>query len=372
MAVLHDLEVAVVVVPAAVAGVLLGLDVVAPVDLHERHAVLDQPPAQQARLAEARPPVAVAQPFRLGPQLEHGRRARRQHAEGLVAVVVQGPRRPHLVGLTSRLVHGPQQPLAVGEAFGRQVRRQLQTGDAGAVGGVVDEAEGVVQAAQGAAALADDGLLALVQLAADDHEGRLFRARGADAGHHAAQRRARHAGQGHPVEADGPRPAAGQPEGAGHAVVVGAGLQRAQHGQPVGQAGGLREQLAEADAGDAGRDGGEGAAVLRRGVGLGVPGVELGGAAPQPQQQDRPGRPGHAGGGGAQPSQVAERQAQDRAGADLEQGAARDALAGAGAVVAEQQHGGPSGRAPSSPLPFVGEGPGVRGFRLRFAVRSQG
>src|SRR5688572_20124044 len=44
LALLHDLEVAVVVVPAAVAGVFLRLDVGAPVHLHERHPALHQPP----------------------------------------------------------------------------------------------------------------------------------------------------------------------------------------------------------------------------------------------------------------------------------------------------------------------------------------
>ena len=38
----------------ALAGVLFRLDVVAPVDLYERHTGLDEPAAQQARLAEAR------------------------------------------------------------------------------------------------------------------------------------------------------------------------------------------------------------------------------------------------------------------------------------------------------------------------------
>ena len=45
-AVLHEDEVAVMVVPAAVASVLLGFDVIAPVDLHERHAMFDQPACQ--------------------------------------------------------------------------------------------------------------------------------------------------------------------------------------------------------------------------------------------------------------------------------------------------------------------------------------
>ena len=70
VAILHDLEVAIVMVPAAVAGVLLGLDVIAPVDLHERHAMLDQPAAQQAGLAEARTAVAVLERIRLAAEIE--------------------------------------------------------------------------------------------------------------------------------------------------------------------------------------------------------------------------------------------------------------------------------------------------------------
>ena len=70
MAVLHDLEVAVVMVPPTIARVLFGLDVVAPVHLHERHPGLDQTPAQQARLAEARQPVAPARRVLLPAQVE--------------------------------------------------------------------------------------------------------------------------------------------------------------------------------------------------------------------------------------------------------------------------------------------------------------
>src|SRR5437870_10526936 len=46
--VLHDLEVAVMVIPAAVAGILLSLHVIAPVDLHERNTVLEEPAREQA------------------------------------------------------------------------------------------------------------------------------------------------------------------------------------------------------------------------------------------------------------------------------------------------------------------------------------
>ena len=57
----------------------------------------------------------------------------------------------------------------------------------------------------------------------------------------------------------------------------------------------LRQVLAERDAGQPGGDDAEGAAVLERAVGLGVPGVDLAGAAGHPEQDDalfpRIGRP---------------------------------------------------------------------------------
>ena len=76
---------------------------------------------------------------------------------------------------------------------------QLQGGDLGAVHGVVFEAEGIVEVAERAAAFADDRLLALVQLAADDQErrqlggvGRLAAGnRGHGSRHHGARRRTR-------------------------------------------------------------------------------------------------------------------------------------------------------------------------------------
>ena len=72
VAVLHDLEVAVVHVPAAVARVLGPLDVRAPVDLDERDARLDQPAGDQAALAEAVRPVRLADPGRLALDVERG------------------------------------------------------------------------------------------------------------------------------------------------------------------------------------------------------------------------------------------------------------------------------------------------------------
>src|SRR5262245_33203050 len=90
MAVLHDLEVAVVVVPAAVAGVFLGLDMVAPVHLDERHPMLDQPPAEQARLAKARQAIAFLDLLWFAREIERSRRLRRgEHSQRLAAVVIE-------------------------------------------------------------------------------------------------------------------------------------------------------------------------------------------------------------------------------------------------------------------------------------------
>ena len=96
------------------------------------------------------------------------------------AVVVERPGGPHLVGPPLRRVEGLQQRLPVAEPLGGQVRRTvagpgtLRAGDR-----VVFEAERVVQPAERPAALADDRLLALVQLAADDQERRQLAVSGA-------------------------------------------------------------------------------------------------------------------------------------------------------------------------------------------------
>ena len=70
VAVLHDLEVAIVLVPAAVAGILLGLDVITPVHLHEGHAMLNEPAGEHARLAKVRLAVSGARSRRLAANVE--------------------------------------------------------------------------------------------------------------------------------------------------------------------------------------------------------------------------------------------------------------------------------------------------------------
>src|SRR5205807_571757 len=67
----------------------------------------------------------------------------------------------------------------------------------------------------------------------------------------------------------------GQGEVAGGAVVEVVVADAAGDGVQVGQAGEARQVFADLEAGDRRGDGSEGAADLFRGVGLGVPGVEL-------------------------------------------------------------------------------------------------
>src|SRR5688572_15612175 len=74
------------------------------------------------------------------------------------------------------------------------------------------------------------------------------------------------------------------------AVVVRGRVQRAQDGILILEGGDLRKQLTDANAGRPRRNRGEGAAKLRRGRRLGVPGVELRRPAPQPEKDHRPRR----------------------------------------------------------------------------------
>ena len=69
------------------------------------------------------------------------------------------------------------------------------------------------------------------------------------------------------------------------AVVVLGGVDAADQGQPVHLLGGVRQQLADVDAGHRGRDGLERAAGV--GAGLGVPGFQLADAAGEPDERAR-------------------------------------------------------------------------------------
>jgi len=61
-------------------------------------------------------------------------------------------------------------------------------------------------------------------------------------------------------------------------------VQAADEGELVGMAGHAREDLADFNAGDIGFDGAVGATNVAGGIGLGVPGVELGGSADEGEE----------------------------------------------------------------------------------------
>ena len=70
-----------------------------------------------------------------------------------------------------QLVKGFDELLAIAQALGGELGRQLQRGNARLAAGAMLEAEGVEEVAERTAPFADDGLLTLVQLAADYHVG---------------------------------------------------------------------------------------------------------------------------------------------------------------------------------------------------------
>ena len=105
-------------------------------------------------------------------------------------------------------------------------------------------------------------------------------------------------------------------------VVAVPGVHRADDRELVEHRRLLRQVLAEQDAGQPGGDDAERAAVLERAVGLGVPGVDLAGAAGHPEQDDglaSPDRPARLGGAGPVAEQVRQAQPGQARQAGLEQ-----------------------------------------------------
>src|SRR5205085_8598023 len=107
-----------------------------------------------------------------------------------------------------------------------------------------------------------------------------FRLEAARPGHDGAGGRSSRAGLDLAAEVERAVGAAGQADGAGDAVVVRGGVQRAKDTEGVRDLGELREQLTNADARDVGGDRCERAAEFEGGVRLGVPRIELSRAAP--------------------------------------------------------------------------------------------
>ena len=119
---------------------------------------------------------------------------------------------------------------------------------------VVLESERIPRGPERAAALADDRLLPLVQLAADDEEGVESRRDGRRAMSALATTEPRagrgEPGSGLPSRPVPPAPLAGQADRAGDAVIVRLRGQRAENGELVGERSELREEFAEANARD--------------------------------------------------------------------------------------------------------------------------
>ena len=105
--------------------------------------------------------------------------------------------------------------------------------------------------------------------------------------------------------------------------------ERADEGHLVGDAGHLREDAAELDAGHVGLHGADDAAELGRGGHLGVEGFDVRGAAAEPEPDDRgvARRLAVCGRRGAGAEQVGQHQAAQAERADLEEVAARGAVA---------------------------------------------
>src|SRR5438128_12137872 len=114
-------------VPTAVAGVFFGLDVIAPVDLHEWHAMFYEPPTEQARLAKTRFAIAFDDLSRLLRQIEHLASAWRcQEREGLGTIIVDGMSGAQQLSVAFQVVERLHQALALAEALGRQIGGRLQ------------------------------------------------------------------------------------------------------------------------------------------------------------------------------------------------------------------------------------------------------
>src|SRR5438093_12555113 len=108
-------------------------------------------------------------------------------------------------------------------------------------------------------------------------------ARRCHAGHDGSGRRPRTARKRLAVQAYTAGLTAGQSDGAGHAVIVRAGMERANDRVGVAELGELRKKLTDANAGNFGGDGREWTTKFERRARLWIPSVEVSRPAPQPQ-----------------------------------------------------------------------------------------
>ncbi len=326
-------------IPAAVAAVLDCLDVRAPVDLDERLPRLDQPSGDEAALAESVRPVPPAHGGWLALDVE-GRETltRADERVGQLEMAVEsrgGTRR----GRDPSIELVPQVPPGF-EAGGGDALGQLGVGEPHAGAGLVPEAERVMGRAKCPAPFADDPLLPLVQRIAQDHVGR-DRARPApvqpaDDRAGAGPLGARDARVAEPPR---PGPAAGQSHRPGDAVVGLVVVHRPHQRELVGASGQVRQQLADPQPGDPGRDRHERPPILDRGVRFHIKRVELARRPPEPEQDDRSGLAAGRAGRGAEGQVIGERQPQRADRPDAQERPPGNPPAGSILLPSDPQHG---------------------------------
>jgi hypothetical protein len=125
-------------------------------DRHQLDARLDQAPAEQARLTQCIPAIAVAQSRRLPVQVERLPDGRvRQQSDGTFLVDVERARRGRLLQGPRLLIHESEQSLPVVEPGGRHVGPKREVGDVEVrTTGIMQDRHGVVLPAQEAGELA--------------------------------------------------------------------------------------------------------------------------------------------------------------------------------------------------------------------------
>ena len=268
-----------------------------PVHGDQRHVRLDQPPGQQAALAEVVPAVGVADPRRLGGQVE-GAAGRRRLQKAIGALVV--PRHVARFGEPADLfalgVECGLQAHALAQPAGRDLARQRQRVD-GEVRprGVAVDQEAVVALAQKARTLPRH--LAAVAVVQDGRQGDVggqLRWLPAEAGRGAADA-GEIVGRGVPQCAGGEMDVPRQHVvGAGPVIDAGVG-HGAQDRVAVRHLRQPRQVFANADAGHARGDGTEEAADAVRGIGLKVKSFLLSRPTPHEELQAALGAPQRCG-----------------------------------------------------------------------------
>ena len=282
---------------------------------HERHAGLDQPPGQQRLFAEAIAAVGVPQPVRLLLDLQGRTRfAGQDHRQRLPSVMVHPLHRPADVQVAPQSIELHAQRVAVLGTGHVHARRQFQPADQVSLG------NRLVLGPQMAGA-PHVGMPKRVGRVGHADEGRHLRVVGpAKAGGESAHRRiAPHerAGRGG-FQVLPSRGVAGLHHG-GMMIDAIAAIDRADHRHAVEQARLQRQVFAKANAGHYGGNRAERPPHLHRSIGLGVPRIEMTGAAGEPEENHRLAAGLAAAGGlGSSPQHDRQRQTGDARQARLE------------------------------------------------------